>query len=248
MNAGVIKCRNLVPAGGKSPQTFNLEIGRNTLTCIVGPADSGKTSYLRLLGGIDPPVRGELEILGYKIWSLHENARRQLRLYAAYVLPNSALLSSVNALQNIMLPAQYHCMGTDKHIEERALALLAWLGYPDSNDDRPASELPAMHQRLIAIARSLILDPEILFIDDAFAFFDAAGSRRMAGLYLEMRDRHDLTLVLTTDNTAFAREQADLVLYTQSGLDTPAGSEADGNRLRRRPDRVDNPHNFTQLI
>jgi ABC-type proline/glycine betaine transport system ATPase subunit len=226
-----IRCVRLSSALRESLPEFNLSLERGTLACLLGPSDSGKTLGLRLLGGIDPPAGGSLELLGRDVWSLDDPARRELRKRAGYVPPNSGLLSSADALQNLTLPADYHRTGDAGDIERRARELLQWLDYPEEYIARPASELPPCHQRILAIARCLMLEPEILFVDDAFAMCDPVMRAALARRCLEMKTRLGMTLVLATDDTEFARRYADVLLYL-----LPQGLRVHDNRSRSGPD------------
>jgi ABC-type lipoprotein export system ATPase subunit len=213
VNESVIKCTDLVSPQRKSPPPFNLELTRNTLACLVGPNDSGKSLSLRLLGGIDEPAGGTLELLGYDVWQMDDRARRKLRKRVGYVLPNNGLLSTADALQNLSLPADYHDTDTAEGVARRAHQLLQWLDCPSEYYTRPAAELPPCYQRLVAIARCLMLNPEILFVDDAFAFCDRAMQSRLAARYVEMKKQLKMTLVLATDDMEFAQQYADVLLY-----------------------------------
>jgi ABC-type lipoprotein export system ATPase subunit len=212
VNEIILKCTGLVSPQRESLLPLTLSLERNTLTCLSGPTDSGKTLCLRLLGGIDEPAAGTLEILGRDIWKLPDAERRQLRRRIGYVLPNNGLLSSATALQNLKLPADYHNIDTAEGTEQRARQLLQWLGYPDEYTQRMAAELPPCHQRLVALARCLILNPEILFVDDAFAGCDRAMQSHVAARFLDMKQQLKMTLVLSTDDEEFARQNANVLL------------------------------------
>lgn len=231
MNDIVVKCTGLLPAQRGSLPPLNLSLQRATLACLTGPSDSGKTQCLRLLGGLDPPAAGSLELLGRDVWRLDDAARRELRKRVGYVLPNSGLQSSADALQNLTMPADYHRTDSAGGIERRARELLRWLDYPDEYIARPAAELPPCHQRMVAIARCLMLDPEILFVDDAFALCDPEALERLAARYLEMKNSFRMTLVLATDDAGFARQYADMLIEIQ-----PDGLRIHENRPQPDPD------------
>lgn len=226
-----ISCKNLLSPQRESLPSFNLELERNTLACLTGPSDSGKTLSLRLLGGVDEPAGGTLEILGHDVWKLDGKARRELRKRVGYVLPNNGLQPAADALQNLSLPADYHHMDTVEGVARRAHQLLQWLGYPEEYETMPVAELPPCHQRMVAIARCLILNPEILFVDDAFAFCDRATQANLAARYLDMKQKLKMTLVLATDDMEFARQYADVLLYI-----LPQGLRVHDNRPESGPD------------
>lgn len=218
MNGPVLECINLRPRIPvvEEGAGLTLQLGPDTITCLIGPGDSGKTSYLRLLAAVDPPAAGSLRILGQDTSTLDGPAWRRLRQRVGYVLPNSALLSSQSVLQNVALPAQYHYQrGRDMldQAVDQAIALLQWLGYSADPDELP-EYLPAYQQKLVAIARCLILNPQILFIDEAFTFMDAPSCREIATRYLAMRNERNITLILATSDLAFAKEHADRYIFT----------------------------------
>jgi ABC-type lipoprotein export system ATPase subunit len=218
VNEIILKCTGLASPHPESLAPLNLSLERNTLTCLTGPADSGKTLCLRLLGGIDEPAAGMLEILGCDVWKLDDTGRRQLRKRIGYVLPNNGLLSSVNALQNISLPADYHNTDTVEGTAQRARQLLQWLGYPDAYAERAAAELPPCYQRVVALARCLMLNPKILFVDDVFAGCDRAMQSRLVACFLDMKRRLKMTLVLSTNDVDFARQYADVLIDVRARI------------------------------
>ncbi len=218
--ATIIRCTDLIPvlpANGPDNDCtltpLNITIGTNKLTCIVGPCDSGKTAYLRTIAGIDPPAAGKLQILDKDIWALNKQDWQALRRCAGFVLPNSALVSHLSAQRNVALPALYHNLGSVEQIEARASEILNWLGCTSDCQQLPAF-LPEYQQRLVAIARCLILEPHILFIDEAFAFLDAATRQKITECYLHMQKELNITLVMSTHDLEFARQHADVLLFT----------------------------------
>ena len=206
----ILESIHLQPAAHFQP--LNLKLPYNSLSCIVGPCDTGKTTYLRVLGGIDEPEQGELKIFDQKFWELDKQQQRQLRQRACYVLPNTALLSSYNVIRNVMLPAQYHQTNTPDIIEQQAHELLDFLGFSADRDQLPGY-LPDFQRRLVAISRCLMLNPDMLFVDEAFAFLDPLSIKQMSQHYVDMREKRDMTLLLATHNLGFAAEYADIIVF-----------------------------------
>ncbi|HEX7025969.1 MAG TPA: ATP-binding cassette domain-containing protein [Gammaproteobacteria bacterium] len=243
MNEPVLQCRNLLPLTSRVQEStgITLELPRFSLTCIVGPGDSGKTSWLRLLAAVDPAAGGNLRLLGQDTSWLSTAEWRRLRQQAGYVLPNSALLSSQSVLQNVALPAQYHYQhgwDTGSHAEKKAVTLLEWLECTADPNELP-EYLPAYQQKLVAIARCLMLDPQILFIDEAFAFMDAQSCRKIARRYLAIRDELKITLVLATCDLAFAKAHTDRFIFTR-----PAGPKVYADWASAEQDNDEAVRNF----
>jgi ABC-type methionine transport system ATPase subunit len=256
MSEPVLECQDLLPLTPLAPEStgITLQLARCSLTCIVGPSDSGKTSYLRLLAAVDPPAGGSLRLLGQDTSTLNGPGWRRLRQQVGYVLPNSALLSSQSVLQNVALPAQYHYQyGRDSRDQavKQAAALLEWLECTADHDELP-EYLPAYQQKLVAIARCLMLNPQLLFIDEAFAFMDAQSCGEIARRYLAMRDELKIALVLATCDLAFAKANADrfVFIHPQGPKVYPdwASAERDDNEAVQRFIRSNFDHYSTLYV
>ena len=106
------------------------------IVCLVGPNGGGKTAYLRTLAAVDPPASGSLALFGSD--ALDAGAARGLRLRAAFVAEGAPLLSVVNGLINVTLPAMYHHLGSAEETRTKALEILGYLDYPGRQDLLPA--------------------------------------------------------------------------------------------------------------
>ncbi|MBI2383711.1 MAG: ATP-binding cassette domain-containing protein [Gammaproteobacteria bacterium] len=209
--------RGLLPAGlPGDPRPLDFAAGGGTLSCLVGPRGCGKTAWLRCLAAIDPPVAGTLSLDGCDCGGLSLDAWRRLRLRAAFLGPTTPLLSVLGALANVMLPAQYHRLGTNDAIRRKAFGLLERLGWEGPLDALPA-HLSRHQRRLLALARCLILDPVILFVDEPFDMSDVDGWHPLADVFAELRRDRGLTQIVITHHLPFVHRHADRILFACPG-------------------------------
>ncbi len=191
---------------------MTFRIGPGRIVCIVGPNGSGKTAYLRTLAAVDPPAGGSLALLGQDVTRMTPDARRSLRLKVAFVNEGAPLLSVVNGLINVTLPAMYHRLGNAEQARAKALEILEFLDYPGRQDLLPA--YLNQHERLLlAIARCLMLSPELMFLDEPFHMTDNACRERESGIYQKLTRERGLTLLLATHNLGFVKRCADDIVF-----------------------------------
>lgn len=182
------------------------------IVCLVGPNGGGKTAYLRTLAAVDPPAGGVLKLYGRSALELDPEARRNLRLKTAFIKEGAPLLSVVTGLTNVTLPAMYHRLGNAEQMRLKAEEILAFLGYPGRRDLLPA--YLNQHERLLlAMARCLMLSPELMFLDEPFHMTDNACRERESGVYQKLARERGLTLLLATHNLGFVKRQADDIVF-----------------------------------
>ena len=198
--------------GAAGAHSLDLDVLRGRIVCLVGPSGSGKTTWLRVLAGVDAPAAGSLHILNADVSTLDAPSWRRLRCRAAFIAAGAPLLSVVNALDNVMLPALYHRLGTPDAIRMRAQETLEFLGYVSSTDVLPA--YLSQHQcLLLAIARCLMLSPQLLFLDEPFHMADDIYRRREAEIYRRLARERNMTIFVATHHLGFVKHYADDIVF-----------------------------------
>ena len=211
LQATELRPRN--PDGSPVAHALSLEVAGGETVCVVGPNGGGKTAYLRALAAVDIPAAGALKLFGRNALELDGVSWRALRLKAAYVLEGAPLLSVVNGLINVTLPAMYHRLGNASQVQAAAQELLKFLEYPGRQDLLPA--YLNQHERLLlAIARCLMLSPELMFLDEPFHMTDNACREREAKVCSKVTGEKGLGLLIATHNLSFARRYADKIVFT----------------------------------
>ena len=197
--------------GSEFAHALSLEVEPGRIICLVGPNGSGKTAYLRALAGVDPAA-GTLRLLGSEVATLDTPAWRQLRCRVAFVSEGAPLLSVVDGITNVTLPALYHRLGTRDAIRAQAMELLDFLGYPGSREVLPAHL--NQHQRLLlAIARCLMLSPELIFLDEPFHMTDEECRKRESDIYRKLAHDRGLAVLVSTHNLGFVKRHAQDILF-----------------------------------
>src|SRR5690606_16845502 len=138
--------------------TFSVQQG-NSIS-IIGPSGSGKTTLLGLCAGLDIPTAGTISLMGFKLNRMSEDDRAYIRnQHVGFVFQNFQLLSTLTALENVMVPVE---LRGERNVMPKAKDLLARVGLADRLDHYP-SQLSGGEQQRVAMARAFISDPRILF-------------------------------------------------------------------------------------
>ncbi len=216
----LIKARAMLPGFASDDyisDPLDLDIHAATLTCVVGPDRSGKTRYMRTLAGIDPPVEGEVVALGLDSSDLERGEWRQLRARIGYIGSETTLLPTLDGLRNVVFPALYHRLGGAVEIEERARRLLEELRVRQYTGVLPASMSGVQRNKLI-LARSLLLEPKVLFLDDPYKLVDVLAVVELNEFLLEWMKKKGISIVMATDDLEFGEKHGDQTLFIARGI------------------------------
>ncbi len=180
--------------------TFAVSEGESL--AIIGPSGSGKTTLLGLCAGLDTATSGTLSILGYKLDAMGEDDRAYIRnQYVGFVFQNFQLLSTLTALENVMVPME---LRGERNVTAKARELLGRVGLGERFHHYPA-QLSGGEQQRVAIARAFMNDPRILFADEPTGNLDEENAHHVTELLFEMNKEQGTTLVLVTHNFELAR-------------------------------------------
>jgi putative ABC transport system ATP-binding protein len=193
----------------------NLTIQQSEMIAIVGPSGSGKSTLLGLLGGLDTPTSGRVEIGELDITNMRENQLADVRsARIGFVFQSYNLIPTLTAQENVALPAQFARQRKSKPMS-RARELLETLGLGDRLHHRPA-KLSGGEQQRVAIARALVNQPAVILADEPTGNLDRASGEQVLEALQRMRDQTGTTLVLVTHDASVAA-RADRILRLQDG-------------------------------
>ena len=183
---------------------ITLDISRNELVAIVGPSGSGKSTLLNLIGTLDRPSSGRIQIDGYEIDSLGDAALTHLRRNKiGFVFQFFNLLPSLNCLENVSLPL--HLRGwPGRKVKERAREVLELVGLGERLEHLP-DELSGGECQRVAIARALTSEPPILLADEPTGNLDSQTAKQILALIQNLHQRFGSTIVLVTHDDGIAR-------------------------------------------
>ena len=189
-------------------------IPRGRFAFIVGPSGSGKSTLLYLLGALDRPTSGRIEVEGNDLPSMSEadqNAYRRDKI--GFIFQSFNLISNLTAVENVLVP--YMPVGITKELQARAEGLLREVGLGDRLDHRP-NQLSGGEQQRIAIARALIKDPILILADEPTGELDSKTGDEIYRILRKLQAERGATLVVVTHDRRFITAH-DLVLEIQDG-------------------------------
>lgn len=193
----------------------NMEIFPNEMVGIIGPSGSGKSTLLGIIGGLDSPTDGMIEIDGLDITRMNENQLTDVRNQKiGFIFQFFNLIPTLTAWENVALPIEFAQMRRRKP-DQRAKELLAMLGLGDRLHHRP-NELSGGQQQRVAIARALANDPPILLADEPTGNLDSKSGDAVLAALNAIRDENGTTVVLVTHDPKLAA-QMDRVLTLVDG-------------------------------
>ncbi|MEW6002419.1 MAG: ABC transporter ATP-binding protein [Nitrospirota bacterium] len=187
---------------------INLAIYEGEMIAIVGASGVGKSTFLHILGTLDSPTSGKIFYNGIDIFSLDENSLASFRnRTVGFVFQFHHLLPEFTALENVMMPG-FIGMGSKRlryeEIVEKAERLLDEMGLPGRKNHRPG-ELSGGEQQRIAVARALILEPEVVLADEPTGNLDTATGNEIFDLLIRLNREKGITFVIVTHNESLSR-------------------------------------------
>ena len=192
---------------------IDLDVKKGERVFLCGPSGAGKTTLLYVLGGLERPDRGEVFLEGKSIYGQSDAKQAILRNSAiGYIFQNYLLLPELTALENVCLPA----MIGGRQARARAAELLGKVGLSPRLHHLPA-QLSGGEQQRVAIARSLINDPMVVFADEPTGNLDSKTGSEVMNLLLSVVADEGKTLMVVTHDTRLAG-QGDRMLVLRDGM------------------------------
>lgn len=169
---------------------------------ILGPSGAGKSTLLNILGTLEPPTAGRIELDGCNPYALPEQELAEFRnRRLGFVFQDHHLLPQCSALENVLLPT---LAGRSTRDDARAHELLAHVGLTDRRDHRPA-ELSGGERQRVAIARALINRPQLVLADEPTGNLDRAAAEQVGELLAALTRENGAILLVVTHNESLAR-------------------------------------------
>ena len=213
----MLVAKDIQKAYGELPilKGVNLEVGKGEIVSIVGSSGAGKTTLLQILGTLDKPDSGILEIGGVNPFKLSQKELANFRNTSlGFIFQFHQLLPEFTAIENAMLPALIGGK-SKKEAEQLALPLLERLGIASRKTHKP-SELSGGEQQRVAVCRALINNPKVIFADEPSGNLDTKNAKELHELFFQLRDEFNQTFVIVTHNEELAH-MADRSLVMRDG-------------------------------
>jgi lipoprotein-releasing system ATP-binding protein len=214
MNRGtMIEVKNLTKTFKKNGATIevlrdiNIEIIGGESLAILGTSGAGKTTFLQILGILDQPTSGDVLFDGVKVSELNDRKRAEFRNRTiGFVFQFHHLLPEFTCLENTMMPALIGGIGR-REARLRAEVTLTEVGLGDRLSHKPG-ELSGGEQQRVAVARAMLMEPEILLADEPTGNLDTETGKKIEDLLLNLCEIKRSTLVVVTHNTALAQRMS----------------------------------------
>ena len=183
---------------------IDLEINKGEIISIVGPSGAGKTTLLQIMGTLDEPDAGVVQIDGTMVSRMEEKELSAFRnKNIGFVFQFHQLLPEFTALENVMIPALIAGVSS-KEAHERAMKILDFMGLVDRASHKP-NELSGGEKQRVAVARALINDPAVILADEPSGSLDTHNKEDLHQLFFDLRDRLGQTFVIVTHDEGLAK-------------------------------------------
>jgi len=195
---------------------IDLEVAEGEIVSIVGSSGAGKTTLLQILGTLDRPDKGIIQVNGIDPFSLSSKKLSAFRNQSiGFIFQSHQLLPEFSALENIALPSLIKGESME-FAKKEGLRLLDMVGLLARAEHKP-NELSGGEQQRVAVCRALINHPKVIFADEPSGNLDSHNSEELHKLFFHLRDEFKQTFVIVTHNESLAN-MADRKLVMKDGL------------------------------
>lgn len=196
---------------------LSLQVNAGEFVSIVGSSGSGKSTLLHVLGGLERPTSGIVNLNGQRFDNLGEAERGFLRNeHLGFVYQFHHLLPEFTALENISMPLMLRKNAEFKQVKERAEYLLQRVGLSHRMTHKPG-ELSGGERQRVALARALVTQPKLMMADEPTGNLDRKTATSIFELLTDLRNEFNMAMLIVTHDEHLAKE-ADRTLHMQDGL------------------------------
>ena len=193
----------------------SLQVKKGEIVSLVGPSGAGKSTLLHIIGTLDKPDAGTVNIEGKEVSKLNEKALSAFRNKSiGFIFQFHHLLPEFTAVENVCIPA-FIGKKSKREAEARAKELLGILNLADRMSHKP-SELSGGEQQRVAVARALMNKPVLILADEPSGNLDTNNARELHKLFFELRDKLNQTFIIVTHNEELA-SMADRTVHMKDG-------------------------------
>lgn len=224
----IVEIRDLDYSRGQKQifRGLNIAIPRGKITAIMGPSGTGKTTLLRLITGQLVPDHGQILVDGIEVGKLNQPQLYQLRRRIGMLFQNGALLTDYNVFENVAFPLREHTKLPNRLIRHIVLTKLHAVGLRGAADMHPA-ELSGGMERRVALARAMVMDPDILIYDEPFVGLDPISMGVIVRLVRKMNDALGISSIIVSHDVQEISTVADCTFLISDGKVVASGSPDD---------------------
>lgn len=223
MNKMILECRDVSKSysdGALNVQVLNhlsFQVAAGQSVSIVGASGSGKSTLLHILGGLDEPSTGTIQLMGQDLSQLNQKQLGELRnQYLGFVYQFHHLLPEFSALENVAMPLMLRAGTNYKEVKAQAEYLLERVGLSHRLTHKPG-ELSGGERQRVALARALVAKPALMLADEPTGNLDRKTAVKIFELLRELRSEFNMAMLIVTHDEELAKS-ADTILHMQDGI------------------------------
>jgi len=218
---------------------FNLRLNKGENLAVLGKSGSGKSVLIKCIIGLMQPDKGEITVLGETISSLNQDELDHLRVKIGFLFQSNALYDSMTVRENLEFPLRRHWMEiSDKETNDLVMESLENVGLAHTVDLMPAELSGGMRKR-IALARTLILKPEIILYDEPTTGLDPITSKEISDLMNALQKKYNTASIIISHDMNCIQRTADRMILLVDGI---AYAEGEFDTLKASADPVILPY------
>jgi len=194
---------------------IDLTVNSGEIVAIAGPSGAGKTTLLQIIGTLDKPDSGTIEINGTDVRKLKDKELSTFRnQHIGFIFQFHQLLPEFTALENVMIPALIANRNAHQ-AEKKANEILDFLGLKERIHHKP-SELSGGEKQRVSVARALINEPCVILADEPSGSLDTKNKEELHNLFFDLRERFGQTFVIVTHDEDLAK-RSDRIIHMKDG-------------------------------
>lgn len=202
---------------------INLQVEQGETVVTLGKSGTGKSVTLQCIVGLIKPDSGTVKVLGKNIPELSYEALQYIRKKIGFVFQSGALYDSMTVRENLMFPMQRISDMSEDEMEKRVKEVLDDVGLANAIDKMP-SELSGGMKKRIGVARTIVMNPEIMLWDEPTTGLDPETTRDMSHLIVDMQKKYNVSSIVVTHDMVCAKIVADRIVVLKDGKYTESGT------------------------
>ncbi len=203
---------------------FNMELLKSENVVVLGRSGSGKSVLIKCIIGLLVPDQGSIEVLGKDILTLDHESLDQVRIRIGFLFQSNALYDSMTVRENLEFPMRRHSIDlTEDEARQRIEEVLSNVGLLHTIDMMP-SELSGGMMKRIALARTMILKPDVILYDEPTAGLDPITGREITTLIMDIRKKYNTAAIIISHDMKCVKATADRIVVLLNGRNYKEGN------------------------